>query len=95
MEEKLTWRRNNMFNINKKTNEMRDVIINKIKWKLSYLVGTAHKNRELNNFSPDESIDKIIEDLLSLKKEDDFRNINNEYINLREKKMNLCQIFFT
>lgn len=89
MEENLTWKRNNIFNINKETNEMREVIINKIKWKLSYLVGTVHKKRELDNLSPDESIDKIIEDLLSLKKEDDFRNINNEYINLREKKTNI------
>ncbi|HMS91112.1 MAG TPA: hypothetical protein PKC87_02745 [Candidatus Absconditabacterales bacterium] len=87
--EKLTEKQNEVSKINERTYEMRDEIINKIRRQIEYLVGTVYERKELNNLSPVEAVDKIIQDLSRLKKEDDFKKLNNEYIGLRKGKSTL------
>lgn len=63
----------------------------KIEGRLNYLTWKQYQKDELHNLSPNEIIKKIIADLLTLKVDDDFVNLNNEYMKLKKQAVNLAK----
>lgn len=61
----------------------------KIEGHLDYLTWTQYQKNKLHNLSPNEIIEKIIADLLTLKTDGDFVVLNKEYMKLKKQALTL------